>query len=96
MSIIRPSWPLGTRFTDSRKRVFQVVKVVMGNPETKIGYQVELANGYIIESETGEHPQTRAGFVDIRNRDNVIMELVEDLDQFVMNGHLKIIGYEII
>lgn len=93
MAIIRPSWPLGTRFTDSRKRVFQVVKVVMGNPGTKIGYQVELADGCTIESETGEHPQTRAGFVDIRNTDNVIMELVEDLDQFVKNGHLKVIRY---
>lgn len=93
MAIIRPSWPLGTRFTDSKKRIFQVVKVVMGNPENKIGYKVELADGCIIESELGEHPQKKAGFVDIRNTDNVIIELVEDLDQFVRNGHLKVIRY---
>ncbi|WP_433895178.1 hypothetical protein [Sphingobacterium mizutaii] len=93
--IIRPSWPLGTRFIDSRRREFQVTKVTMGWPKDNIFYEVEMANGWKVISQPGEHPQTEVGFVDVSNRENLITESVEKLDQFVKNGHLKIIGYEL-
>lgn len=92
--VIRPTWPLGTRFTDIKRRVFEVTKVIMGNPSSGTSFEMELENGWIIVQQIGDHPQTVAGFVDITNRERLITELVEDLDQFVTNGHLKIIGYD--
>lgn len=92
--MIRPSWPLGTRFVDARRRIFEVVKVIMGDPDAGTSYEMELENGWIIIQQLGDHPQTSAGFVDITKREKLITELVEDLDQFVTNGHLKIIGYD--
>ena len=92
--MIRPSWPLGTRFVDARRRVFEVTKVIMGNPDAGASYEIELENGWIIIQQVGNHPQTSAGFVDITKRDKLIIELIEDLDQFVTNGHLKVVGYD--
>ncbi len=92
--IIRPTWPLGTRFIDSKRREFLVTIVIMGKPENNFAYEVEMANGWKVLSQPGEHPQSEAGFVDVTNDEKLIMESVEKLDQFVKNGHLKIIGYE--
>lgn len=93
--IIRPSWPLGLRFIDSKRREFEVVTVTMGNPGC-LGYEVEMLNGWMVKSQFGEHPQTAAGFVDVSNRTRIINESVENLDRFLKTGHLKIIGNEII
>lgn len=92
--MIRPSWPLGTRFIDTRRRVFEVIKVIMGNPDAGTSYEMEMVNGWIVVQQIGEYPQTYAGFVDITKPEKLITELVDDLDQFVTNGHLKIIGYD--
>lgn len=88
-AIIHPTWPLGLRFIDSKGRTFEVIKVIMGYPEFSNSYEVECQNGWVIASELGEHAQSRAGFVDIENRDLLIVELVDKLDQFIINGHLK-------
>jgi len=89
--IIYPTWPLGVKFIDSKGKSFEVIKVIMGYPEKSIGWELECCNGWVISEEVGEHPQSRAGFVDIENRDVLIIEEVQKLDQFVKNGHLKII-----
>ena len=88
-ALIRPTWPLGTRFIDSKARTFEVRKVIMGYPEHTIGYEVECHDGWIIAEELGNHPQSRAGFVDIEHPDKLIIELVDKLDQFETNGHLR-------
>lgn len=87
--LIYPSWPLGNKFIDTKGRTFEVVKVFMGYPETSIGWELECHNGWIIAEELGDHPQSRAGFVDIENRDKLIIESVSKLDEFENNGHLK-------
>lgn len=87
--MIRPTWPLGARFIDTKARTFEVIKVIMGHPEQSVGYEIEYADGWIIAEEIGNHPQSRAGFVDIDNREKLIIETVEKLDQYVANGHLS-------
>lgn len=87
--IIRPTWPLGCRFIDSKGRTFEVIKVIMGYPDLSIGYEVETNDGWIVSSELGEHPQSRAGFVDIADREKLIIESIDKLEQFVANGHLR-------
>ncbi len=93
--IIRPTWPLGLKFIDSKRREFEVVLVIMGNPDLHVSYEVEMNNGWKVIAQSGEHPQTQAGFVETRYREKVITELITDLDQFVKNGHLKILGYDL-
>lgn len=89
--LIRPTWPLGLKFIDSKERTFEVIKVIMGYPESSIGWELEYADGWIINEELGNYPQSRAGFVDVENRGVLIVEFVDKLDQFVKNGHLKVI-----
>ena len=86
--IIRPTWPLGLRFIDSKSREFEVTKVVMGKPENCISYEVEVMNGWIIQAQNGEHPQTKVGFVDVKNREKLIEESVDKMNEFVKNGHI--------
>lgn len=88
-AVIHPTWPLGTKFIDTKSRTFEVTKVIMGYPEQSMGYEVECHNGWIVAAELGGHPQTRAGFVDVDNPDKLIIESVDKLDQYEANGHLR-------
>lgn len=85
----RVTWHLGTQFIDTKGRKFEVTKVFMGYPENNFGFEVAYDNGWVIAEQSGNHPQSRAGFVDLDNPNKLIIETVEKLDQFVKNGHLN-------
>lgn len=87
--INRPTWPLGLRFVDSNKREFEVSQVFMGDVNSPFTYEVELHNGWKITSQPGEHPQSQVGFVDVKNRDQLIIESISKMDEYVKNGYLK-------
>lgn len=83
------TWLLGTKFIDTKGRKFEVRKVFRGYPENGTGYEIQYDNGWVLAVESGAHPQSRAGFVDLDHPEKLIVETVEKLDQFVENGHLK-------
>ncbi|NQD71647.1 hypothetical protein HP439_13035 [Sphingobacterium shayense] len=83
-------WPLGKKFVDSIGSVFEVVKTIYGDSEAGIVFTIEFENGWSTSHDHEESPQTAVGFKQV-GTDKLIIRTIQQMDEFVINGHLKTI-----
>ena len=88
--MIRPDWPLGRKFIDGKARVFEIVHVFMGDPEAEMQFTIECHNGWkITQAVGGDFPQTKAGFINVANSDDIIYDTVENLNKYLNQGYIQ-------
>lgn len=87
----RPTWPVGRKFIDGKARVFEVVHVIMGDPDAGVSFTVEYHNGWKITQQMGgDFSQTKAGFVQVGLQSSeLIYETVDNLTKFLNQGYIK-------
>lgn len=83
-------WPLGRKFVDASGRIFTVYRTIYGNPNAAIQFTIAFENEWSVMYEPGDHPQTAVGFLQDGDH-KMIIQSVKEMDDYVNNGHLKIL-----
>ena len=80
-------WPLGKQFVDTHGRKFEVIRTIYGDENAPIRFETHFANGWSTSWDRYISAQTAVGFVQLGS-DNLIVQPVELMDEYVKNGHL--------
>lgn len=80
-------WPLGKQFVDTHGRKFEVIKTIYGDENALIRFETDFANGWSTSWDSNVSAQSAVGFVQLGS-DNVVIQPVELMDEYVKNGHL--------